>query len=172
MAEFTPETVNLVLKHEGLFSNDPVDPGGATKYGVSLRYLKAHGLDLNHDGIIDINDIMGMSVEEATEIYRVAWDRTNFSQINEQKLATKMFDIAVNIGTCRAVALLQRAALIHQVDGKLGNDTLRVVNTSQTDSLYMQLEKEQALYYQKLVTVKPVLGKYLEGWLNRAYDRA
>lgn len=41
-----------VLRHEGLFVNDSDDAGGATHYGVSLRWLKSIG-DLDNDGFVD-----------------------------------------------------------------------------------------------------------------------
>ena len=31
--------IDLLLKNEGGYVNNPKDPGGATKYGVSLRFL-------------------------------------------------------------------------------------------------------------------------------------
>ena len=36
--------IPTILRHEGGFSNDPQDVGGATNFGVSLRWLKAQGL--------------------------------------------------------------------------------------------------------------------------------
>ena len=38
------DAIPTILRHEGGFNNDPVDAGGATNYGVSLRWLKAQGL--------------------------------------------------------------------------------------------------------------------------------
>ena len=46
--------VARVLEHEGGFVDDPVDPGGATNWGISLRYLKKAGaVDANVDGWLD-----------------------------------------------------------------------------------------------------------------------
>ena len=54
--------IPVVLKHEGIMSDDGEDPGGITHYGISLRFLKTLAEldkdsfslgDVNHDGIID-----------------------------------------------------------------------------------------------------------------------
>lgn len=41
--------VKVILKHEGGYVDHPNDPGGATKYGISLRFLQKNGIDLNLD---------------------------------------------------------------------------------------------------------------------------
>ena len=53
------KAITVILKHEGGFSNHSSDPGGATNYGISLRWLKSEGLygDLDDDGDVDIDDI-------------------------------------------------------------------------------------------------------------------
>ncbi|MBX9704870.1 MAG: hypothetical protein K5Q00_01335, partial [Gammaproteobacteria bacterium] len=32
---------SVVLLHEGKYTDHPADPGGATNYGISLRFLKS-----------------------------------------------------------------------------------------------------------------------------------
>lgn len=80
-----------VLLHEGLSSQDPEDRGGATHYGISLRFLqsldKQEG-DLNHDGTVDAEDIQSLSLEEATQLYRTRfWELYGYSAIDNQELA-------------------------------------------------------------------------------------
>lgn len=48
--------VQVVLKHEGGFVNDKNDRGGATKAGISLRFLQKENIDINNDGKIDEQD--------------------------------------------------------------------------------------------------------------------
>ena len=47
----------FTAKWEGGFVNHPNDPCGATNYGVSLRWLKDDGIDVNGDSRIDLADI-------------------------------------------------------------------------------------------------------------------
>ena len=57
--------LKVILKHEGLYSNHPKDPGSSTMMGISLRFLKMKGIDINNDGDINIKDIKELTVEKA-----------------------------------------------------------------------------------------------------------
>ena len=50
-----------ILKAEGGFVSDPDDPGGPTKFGVTLKTLRRLGHDLNNYGRIDIADLKQLS---------------------------------------------------------------------------------------------------------------
>ena len=39
-----------IVAREGGYVDDPDDPGGATKYGVTLATMKRLGIDLTGDG--------------------------------------------------------------------------------------------------------------------------
>lgn len=169
-----------VLRHEGLFVNDPQDPGGATNFGVSLRWLKSVG-DLDHDGFldgdfdrdgdVDVDDIKKMTKEDAIKLYRTHWwDYYNYERITNQLITTKVFDLAVNMGAKPAHRCLQRAmravnGLCLLEDGIIGIKTLEAVNTVYPDILLSALKSEAAGFYRSLNKTK-----YIEGWLNRAYS--
>lgn len=105
---------------EGGFVNDPVDRGGATKYGISLRFLKAEGafdedgdgiaeFDLDMDGDIDGIDIRNLTIADAKVIYRkFFWDRVEAERL-ARPLGEMIFDQAVNGGLGSARKLLHRA---------------------------------------------------------------
>ena len=57
-------------KWEGGFVDHKNDPGGATNYGVSLRWLKNEGIDIDGDGKIDINDIKALTPSKAAELFK------------------------------------------------------------------------------------------------------
>lgn len=171
--------VAVVLEHEGGFVDDPNDPGGATNWGISLRYLRRLGVDVgdvDQDGDVDVEDIAKMPRGKAIEIYRRQfWDQYGYGKIDDLQLATKVFDLSVNMGPQTAHKLLQRA--LHAagqryvvVDGIIGPQTLDAVNTADPRLVLGALRAEAAGYYRGLVASRPELGRFLAGWENRAYS--
>lgn len=85
-----------LLGHEGGYVNDPKDPGGETKWGISKRSYP----DL---------DIKNLSRDDAKAIYlRDFWNRVDADRLPDG-VAFQMFDFAVNSGIETAVRYLQRA---------------------------------------------------------------
>ena len=87
--EIFNEAVEFVLRWEGGYTNDPNDPGGETKYGISKRAYP------------DI-DIKNLTLDEAKDIYyHDYWLKADcdhyFFPANYL-----MFDTAVNMGISRA----------------------------------------------------------------------
>lgn len=83
-------SLEFVLKWEGGYVNDPRDPGGETKWGISKRAYP----DL---------DIRSLTPERAATIYyEDYWTRAGCGAI-EFPLCTCVFDTAVNCGPSRAV---------------------------------------------------------------------
>lgn len=184
--------VDVVLGHEGGFVNHPEDPGGATNWGVSLRYLRARGDldgdglldgDLDHDGDVDVDDIRIMSRDDAIEVYRTGWwERYHYDQMNPE-VGTKIFDLAVNMGARQAHKLLQRACRAAGKtiadDGIIGKNTLGALFSVDDDMLIGALRSEAAGFYRMLVNRNAALRKrghsvpdfavFERGWLNRAY---
>jgi lysozyme family protein len=177
--------LRTVLRHEGGFVNDPNDPGGATNFGVSLRWLRDVGLldldgdglpdgDLDLDGDIDIDDIRAMSRDDAAKLYRIHWwDRYGYGDFH-LTIGTKVFDLAVNMGARQAHRVLQRAcrACGHAIedDGIIGPATRAAVAAIRPECLILSLRSEAAGFYRTLIAARPRFETYRRGWLNRAYS--
>lgn len=180
MSDFN-KAIKLILKHEGGYVNHPSDPGGATNYGISLRFLKDHVElgDFDNDGDVDIEDIKNMTLENAIEVYRVCWwDKFRYDRINDQTIATKVFDFSVNMGGKRAHILLQRAlnrafGLKLTEDGIIGPATLGIINqfgeTGQEQALLDAYSDVAWEFYQAIMNKNPNLRAFSRGWRNRAY---
>src|SRR5690606_3461871 len=112
--------VEVVLRHEGGYVNDPHDPGGETKYGISKRSYPSL-------------DIANLTREDAIAIYyKDFWQRHNYAQLQDDIVATKLLDMAVNMGPATAHRLLQEALVFLDydiaVDGIIGPQTIRAAN--------------------------------------------
>ncbi|SPM44721.1 Uncharacterised protein [Orientia tsutsugamushi] len=89
--------VNFVLSHEGGYSDDPDDDGGETKFGISKRSYPHVDVD-------------ALTVEQAKNIYKCDfWEPQLYKDIKDVNFATKVFDLAVNMGSNWAHRLVQRA---------------------------------------------------------------
>ena len=172
MARFE-DSIDYVLAHEGGYVDHPADPGGATFWGISLRFLKATGTDVDGDGDIDAADISALTKAQAKELYRAEfWDKLKLDRIEAQALATKVLDLAVNTGPKQAVKIVQRGiketGVPLRADGKLGTKTRAAINDGNADVLLAAIRGEAISFYSSLVEARPQLGVFLNGWLVRA----
>ena len=94
--------LDFTLKWEGSgYTDDPRDPGGATKWGVTLNTL-AHW----RGKPTTKSDVMGLTREEASAIYRNHyWDTINADAL-ARGVDLMGFDIAVNMGAGRSLGWL------------------------------------------------------------------
>lgn len=172
--------IKQTLQHEGGYNEVKGDAGGATNYGISLRFLKSIYKDstwVDHDANreINANDIKNLSENDAKKIYyEQFWLKNKCIFIDSDEIAAKYFDMAVNMGSSQATKLLQRA-INHmgndlKVDGVIGNVTITAINKIESHVLAVLLRYECIMFYQELVKSKPDLIKFLSGWMRRAVD--
>lgn len=159
--------------HEGGLSDIKDDPGGLTSFGISLRFLKDYGIDLDNDGDIDSGDILSITQQKSAELYlKYFWLPGHCQDISEYPISEKMFDICINTGISRASKLIQVAAnnlgAKLAVDGVLGPVSIKTINNLDCKKLLNQICLEQAKFYKNLVQNKPKSAKFLSGWLVRA----
>ncbi len=174
-----------VFFHEGRYTNHPADPGGATDWGISVEFLRKTGDlnhdgfqdgDINHDGRIDIQDIRKLSRENAENLYRMYfWENQGYEKISDQIVATKLFDLAVNMGNRMANRLSQRAIrsairITLEEDGILGNASIRAINLANPVKLLPALKSEAAGFYRSIRLKNGHHNQFIRGWLNRAYS--
>jgi hypothetical protein len=158
--------VAVVLKHEGGYLEDPTT-GEISKFGLTAEFLRSIGRPHDRDSI------RNLSREQAIQIYREHWwEKYGFERLQHQRLTTKLFDLAVNLGPQRATRLLQQA-LNHcgarlAVDGILGERTIAAVNQVPPECVLAQLCALAAEHYRSLAAKDPKYLPYLKGWLERA----
>ena len=171
MADFNAFFPTL-LKHEGGFVNDPVDPGGATNKGITLGTFRLYAKSLLQlEPTLD--NLRALSDAQAAVIYKTCyWNAVHGDAIALQPLAEILFDFQVNAGS-NATKLLQRVlndqkpALQLPADGKFGAATLEALLAADQRDLYARYKQGRRDYYRRLVDAKPALGKFLKGWLAR-----
>lgn len=172
-----------IVAREGGYVNDPDDPGGATKFGVTVHTMRRLGLDLDRDGDVDATDVQQLDRAQAERIFLEHY----YAQPRIDQLPTALqasvFDMYVNAGV-QAVKLLQR--LLREmghtvsVDGLIGPMTARACQQaadSAPDHLVDAYGIERRNYYFRIADRRPASRKYARsragdkgGWIKRAEE--
>lgn len=179
MISSTPEErlsycLKIILEHEGGLSLNRLDPGGATNYGISLRYLRAIGIDIDNDGNIDEDDIIALTQRNSKEIYtKYWWDKYHYELFEDIEVVSKVFDLAVNMGPVSAHKILQKACNIVLkkpliVDGILGTKTFNAANSGNPLQLRERLKYLAKDRYIEIIAKNPAMEWAKSGWLKRA----
>lgn len=152
MNNFENAYAATVLQWEGGYSNDPNDPGGETKYGISKRSYP------------DI-DIRSVTVEDAAAIYkRDYWEPLHCGEL-PYPVAMVVFDTAVNQGKFISATLLQE--VIHAaIDGVVGSQTIALANSLPVQKTIRDFTAVRILRYADTKN----FDRYGHGWINRAVD--
>ena len=164
------KSINHILEQEGGYVNDPFDKGGATNFGISdIRDGNEDGLiDIDLDGIGDV-DPKNLTKEQAIAIYYREYWLANSCQHLNRGVALVLFDIAVNQSASWGRKTLQDLVGAKK-DGIVGPNTIRLVNAKEPLCIAMQLSHLRTVRYVKKVKESPSQVRFLEGWVNRAYD--
>lgn len=95
--------VEHVFKVEGGLVDHPEDPGGITKYGISLRAFP----HLGRSGIITLTRA------EARDLYLLHYWRPIAERVHDERFTFAVFDAAVNHGLPRALRWLRDRPSLH-----------------------------------------------------------
>lgn len=175
MSQFD-DAIEFVLRNEQGYVNHPMDKGGPTNYGITLKTLCKYRKVKK----LTFKDVKTLKVSEAKEIYKVLyWDKLNidFSHYYHRNtdLDVLLLDQAVNRGVKPAVRQLQKI-LDLKTDGIVGANTrsafLNLMISSNKKDCSFELKYIQASqhFYLRLVKRKPNQMVFLKGWINRTHE--
>lgn len=172
-----------IVAREGGFVDDPDDPGGATKHGVTIHTLRRLGLDLTGDGRVTKADVHAVTEADAVALFLSDYYQKPRIADLPELLQPSVFDMYVNAGS-QAVRILQRLLLEMGfdvlVDGAIGPITvaqthkaLEVAPPEFVDAYGVARRN----YYYALGDARPKSRKYARrrdggkgGWIRRAEE--
>ena len=134
---------------EGGYSNNPRDPGGETKFGISKRSYPNE-------------DIPNLTVDRAKEIYLRDYWKSAGCDLVPEAIKFDLFDMAVNSGVKTATRTLQFAAGTLP-DGVIGPKTFDALETMPSDRVVARFNGARLLFMADL-TNWPAFGR---GWAKR-----
>lgn len=147
------QSFDKLIVYEGLYSNNPKDPGGETKYGISKRAYPD-------------TDIKALTLDDAKAIYRRDyWDRAQCDRLSPM-LAYLVFDCAVNSGIGQSIRFLQRSVGVAD-DGAMGPLTMAAIKRVDAESVCARFLGQRLDFMTRLSTFD-VFGK---GWARRIADQ-
>lgn len=172
----------VVARESDQYTNDPLDSGGPTKYGITQRTLarfrKFH---------VTPSDVQALTRAQAVEVYRFVFvDEPGFDKLLgaatlSKAIAEKVIDCGVLSGPGRATEWLQRSlnAFNRQgkdypdldVDGDCGPATVRALvsflgkrSKDGVDVLIESLQALQGTFLIELAERRPKDEEYTFGW--------
>lgn len=152
---------------DGGYVNDPRDPGGETKWGISKRSFPN----------VNIRDL---SEGQAKDIYKLEfWNPMKLDRLHDEEVAIELFDTAVNCGVTAAVAIAQKSVndlnrayrrTAIREDGKMGPITEAHLNywiMKDKDALLALMNIQQGIRYLGIIRRSPVMIYALRSWMRR-----
>lgn len=146
----------LLLGHEGGFSDHAADPGGKTRFGVT----EATAREVGYRG-----DMQELPLDLAKRIYKDRyWDKVRADELPAE-IRYILFDSAVNSGPKQAILWLQRAAGV-TADGVLGPKTIEAVTQLNAQGLKARILGQRL----RMMSTLPNWPAFSRGWSRRIAD--
>ena|ERR1044071_4761320 len=125
-----------LIGHEGGYVNNPKDPGGETKWGISKRAYPHL-------------DIANLTRDDARVIYRTDFWNEIEADVLPGSVAYQLFDFAVNSGIKVAIRYFQRALNVAD-DGWWGPVSQKAADNASENDMIMNINAERLDYMTRL----------------------
>lgn len=150
--------LDMIIAAEGTtYTDDPLDAGGPTKFGITLRELASWR---RHP--VTPQDVANLERPEANALYRERYIRP--FAILPDGLRQNVVDMGVNAGQDRAARLCQQLIGV-AVDGVIGPATAHAAMFRDWTEPYTFM---RIAFYERLIEAKPSQIKWRNGWRARA----
>lgn len=160
-------SITNVLKSEGgaAYTNNPKDPGGPTKYGVTLHDVRAY-IDSNATA----ETVKRLTQPQAEEIYQNKYwlHRCVRGDLLPAGLDYSVFDYAVNAGVQRVGIVLRRLLGVNTDRCDVSEALAGIIRRKDPDKMIRALNAERRQFYANLIAARPASEVFRNGWMARA----
>ena len=156
--------LGLVLLHEGGWSDDPFDPGGATNKGITLAtFANETNVEITASSIAGLKSALRQIPDVLVRsIYRDRYWQPAFASDLPAALALFHFDAAVNQGVGTAARMVQEALGV-TIDGAIGPETLAAAQAADQATVLTRYAEIRRRRYRALAH----FWRFGRGWLRR-----
>ncbi len=174
MTENLKPIIDAILEAEGWpeFTDDPDDPGGPTKGGITIKTLRSWRREQGSKAPITPADVEALDEDEVRAIYVHRYIiKPGFGGIGDRDLAAYVIDCGVLHDTRKATRWLQEAVGKLRVDGKLGPLTAARVNIHpQSGHIMLKMVATRMRFMGRRIEHRRSQAKWAAGWLDRCAD--
>jgi lysozyme family protein len=162
------KSFNMVIAHEGGFTNDQRDKGnhlpdgreGCTMWGCTQAVWEKY---VGHE--VTQDDMKALKKEDVKPVYkRDYWDAVRGDDL-PAGVDYAVFDFAINAGPGASRKMVQKALGV-TADGSIGPATMKAIQSADGRQLLNAFSYAKTAFYKSLNTF-PTYGK---GWLKRVDD--
>lgn len=181
MIAFYPQ-IEKVLDKEGIYSDDNLDSGGKTKFGITEKVAREFGY---RGEMVDFPKVLAIEI-----IQNRYWEPMELGVITKrysERIPQELLDTAVNMGTHRAGVLFQRCLNVLndrnklyddvKVDGVIGPKTLHALSRflkfrheDGEEVLLKALNCLQGAFYIELAEEREKDERFVYGWLKNRVE--
>lgn len=158
-------SVTNVLKSEGeTYENHPNDPGGPTKFGVTIKdvrlYVKKNAT---------AEDVKALTKAQALTIYHDKyWEHACVrADALPAGLDYSIFDYGVNAGVGRAGKILRQVLGVATDSCTVTDGLVRLLAKKDAIKVIRAISAERRGFYTRLIAARPSLGVFRRGWMAR-----
>jgi len=148
--------LDLLLGHEGGYSDHAADPGGKTRFGITEAVARQAGYQ---------GDMRKLPLNLAKTVYLDRYWRPIRADALPPGIRYVMFDAAVNSGHRQATLWLQRALGV-EADGIIGPQTLGAAYAQDMRALKLGLLAQRLRFMTGLTN----WSAFSRGWARRIAD--
>lgn len=186
MADIRVAYDNIIIPIEGLYSNNKHDRGGETVWGIARNInadwegwevVDAYKMLPDFPKNLQWANLQPLAIKYYKKNY---WDTLRLDEVTDQRVATELFDSAVNMGVRTAGMMLQRALNVLnrnemdfndlEVDGVIGAKTIKATDLQIKKSavnLLLTLNALQGARYIEICERNNTQEVFFNGWIKR-----
>jgi lysozyme family protein len=162
---YVRSVANVLVSEGGArYTNHPADPGGPTKYGVTLRDVRAY-IKANATA----EDVRALTQPQAEAIYHDKYwlHRCIRGDLLPAGLDYALFDYGVNAGPNRAGLVLRRILAVNTDRCDVSDGLMLQVLAKDPVALIRAVSAERRRFYDRLVAQRSSMTVFKSGWMNR-----